>query len=70
MGINHLYSFLYPLKNKTYRTANNQNKMIKCKRKSNKIIYILYNISASIYQIYNETSPEISMFIIMLADVN
>lgn len=70
MGINHLYSFLYPLKNKTYRTANNQNKMIKCKRKSNKIIHILYNISASIHQIYNETSPEISMFIIMLADVN
>lgn len=70
MGINHLYSFLYPLKNKTDRSANNQNKMIKCKRKSNKIIHILYNISASIYQIYNETSPEISMFIIMLADVN
>lgn len=69
MGINHLYSFLYPLKNKTYRTANNHNKMIKCKMKSNKIIHILYNISASIYQIYNETSPEISMFIIMLADV-
>lgn len=30
MGINHLYSFLYPLKNKTDRSANNQNKMIKC----------------------------------------
>lgn len=69
MGINHLYSFLYPLKNKTYRTANNLNKMIKCKRKSNKLFTFYITYSASIYQIYNETSPEISMFIIMLADV-
>lgn len=72
MGINHLCSFLYPLKNKTYKSANNQNKMItvNVKGKVTKLFTFYITYSASIYQIYNETSPEISMSIIMLADVN
>lgn len=63
MGINHLYSFLYPLKNKTDRSANNQIKWLNVKGKVTKLFTFYITYSASIYQVYNETSPEISMFI-------
>lgn len=65
MGINHLYSFLYPLKNKTDRSANTviKIKWLNVKGKVTKLFTFYITYSASIYQIYNETSPEISMFI-------
>lgn len=43
---------------------------VNVKGKVTKLFTFYITYSASIYQIYNETSPEISMSIIMLADVN
>lgn len=45
-------------------------KWLNVKGKVTKLFTFYITYSASIYQIYNETSPEISMSIIMLADVN
>lgn len=65
MGINHLYSFLYPLKNKHTEVQIIKKKwlLVNVKGKVTKLFTFYITYSASIYQIYNETSPEISMFI-------